>query len=129
MTKTTLTYISKKYFNIYICIWSKTKRVGGKDVSFSMSDGSVLGRYSLGVYTDQAMGGSCRKLKVFSTLRASLSGTFLQILPELVTPLKGTAFFSARLSTDAVSVLRKVWVQNYDDGNVELYVFGCRLTC
>ena len=27
--------------------------------------------------------------KVSSTLRASLSGTFLQSLPELVTPLKG----------------------------------------
>ena len=44
------------------------------------------------------------------TLRASLSGTFLQTLPDLVTPpLKGH-FISAQLSTDAVSALRKVWV-------------------
>ena len=40
------------------------------------------------------------------TLRASLSGTFLQTLPDLVTPL----FISSQLSTDAVSALRKVWV-------------------
>ena len=39
------------------------------------------------------------------TLRAPLSGTFLQTLPDLVTPL-----ISAQLSTDAVSALRKVWV-------------------
>ena len=69
------------------------------------------------------------------TLPASLSGTFLQTLPELVTPLKGHShtpsiafrhlppnparfgyategalFISAQLSTDAVSALRKVWV-------------------
>ena len=45
------------------------------------------------------------------TLRPSLSGTFLQTLPELVTPLKGySVFISAQLSTDAVSALRKVWV-------------------
>ena len=35
------------------------------------------------------------------TLRASLSGTFLQALPDLVTPLKGALFISAQLSTDA----------------------------
>ena len=47
----------------------------------------------------------------FVTLKASLSGTFLQTLPELVTPLKGhVLFISAQLSTDAVSSLRKVWV-------------------
>ena len=34
-----------------------------------------------------------------STLRASLSGTFLQTLPDLVTPLKGhSIFISAQLS-------------------------------
>ena len=46
------------------------------------------------------------------TLRASLSGTFLQILPDLVAPLKGhSVFISApQLSSDAVSALRKVWV-------------------
>ena len=43
------------------------------------------------------------------TLRAPLSGTFLQTLPDLVTPLKGHSF-SAQLSTDAVSALRKVLV-------------------
>ena len=46
-----------------------------------------------------------------TTLRASLSGTFLQTLPDLVTPLKGHALFiSAQLSTEAVTALRKVWV-------------------
>ena len=44
------------------------------------------------------------------TLRASLSGTFLQTLPDLVTPLKGALFISAQLSSDAVSALRKVRV-------------------
>ena len=29
------------------------------------------------------------------TLRASLSGTFLQTLPDLVTPLKGTLYLRA----------------------------------
>ena len=41
-----------------------------------------------------------------TALRASLSGTFLQSLPELVTPLKGELFISAQLSTDAVSAFR-----------------------
>ena len=41
--------------------------------------------------------------------RASFSGTFLQTLPELVTPLiEGALLVSAQLSTDAVSALRKV---------------------
>ena len=44
-----------------------------------------------------------------ATLRASLSGTFLQTLPDLATPLKGHSI-SAQLSTDAVSALGKVWV-------------------
>ena len=46
------------------------------------------------------------------TLPASLSGTFLQIGNQLVTPLKAWALFtSAQLpSTDAVSALRKLWV-------------------
>ena len=40
------------------------------------------------------------------TLRASLSGTFLQTPPELVTPLKEhLVFISAQLSTDAVSAI------------------------
>ena len=47
----------------------------------------------------------------FPTLLAPLSGTFLQTLPDLVTPLKGHALFiSAQLSSDAVSALRKVRV-------------------
>ena len=45
----------------------------------------------------------------YTTLHASLSGTFLQTPPELVTPLKGHSI-SALLSTDAVSALRKVLV-------------------
>ena len=32
------------------------------------------------------------------TFRASFSGTFLQTLPELVTPLKGNSFISAQMS-------------------------------
>ena len=46
------------------------------------------------------------------TLRTSLSDTFLQTLPDLVTPLNGALFISAQLSSDAVSasVLRKVRV-------------------
>ena len=44
------------------------------------------------------------------TLPASFSGTVLQTLPELVTPLKGHSFISAQLSTDAVGTLRTVWV-------------------
>ena len=56
-------------------------------------------------------GGRCRKamfgVRVERTLRASLSGTFLQTLPDLVTPLKGH-FISAQLSSNAVSALRKV---------------------
>ena len=38
-----------------------------------------------------------------TTLRASLSGTFLQTLPDLLTPLKGHLLISAQLSSDAVS--------------------------
>ena len=49
--------------------------------------------------------------RMYVTLQTSLSGTFLQTLPELLTPLKGhVLFISAQLSTDAVSALRKVWV-------------------
>ena len=45
------------------------------------------------------------------TLRASLSGTFLQTLTDLVTPQKGHSIsISAQLSTDAVCALQKVWV-------------------
>ena len=40
------------------------------------------------------------------TLRASLSGTFLQTLQELVTPQKGHSFISAQLSADSVSAIR-----------------------
>ena len=40
------------------------------------------------------------------TLRASLSGTILQTLPELLTPLS----ISAQVSADAVTAIRKVWV-------------------
>ena len=45
--------------------------------------------------------------KLYHTLRASLSGTFLQTLPDLITPLKGALFISAQLSSDAVSALQK----------------------
>ena len=47
------------------------------------------------------------------TLRASLSGTFLQTLPDLVTPLKEALFVYAQLSTDTVSALRKIWVLDH----------------
>ena len=40
-----------------------------------------------------------------STLRASLSGAFLQTLPELLTPLKGHSIFAfGQLSADAARV-------------------------
>ena len=47
---------------------------------------------------------------VFLTLRASLSGTFLQTLPDLVTPLKGHSLSlrSCPATRSAPSV--KVWV-------------------
>ena len=45
----------------------------------------------------------------FPTLRSPLSGTFLQTLPDLVTPLKRHSI-SAQLSSDAVSTFRKVRV-------------------
>ena len=64
---------------------------------------------------------------VVCTLRASLSGIFLQTLPDVLTPstafrhlppnsarsgyaTEGALFISAQLSTDAVGALRKVWV-------------------
>ena len=44
-------------------------------------------------------------------LRASLSGTFLQTLPDHISYVtEGALFISAQLSTDAVSVLQKVRV-------------------
>ena len=46
-----------------------------------------------------------RKVWVLVTLRASLSGTVLQTLPDLVTATEGALFISAQLSTDAVSAL------------------------
>ena len=44
------------------------------------------------------------------TLRAPLSGTFLQTLPDLITPLKGHSLSPCSCPTDAVSALRKVRV-------------------
>ena len=50
------------------------------------------------------------------TLQASLSGTYLQIRPELhgysinIRHWRGALFISAQLSTDTVSALRKVWL-------------------
>ena len=47
-------------------------------------------------------------LWVDGILRPPLSGTFLQTLPDLVTPLKGhSIFISAQLSSDSVSALRR----------------------
>ena len=54
--------------------------------------------------------GTALGVKRGPTLRASLSGTLLQTLPDLVTPLNGHSFISAQLSTDAVSALRTVRV-------------------
>ena len=51
-----------------------------------------------------------RKVWVLITLRASLSGTFLQTLPDLVTSLKGHSFSPRSCPPHAVSALRKVWV-------------------
>ena len=44
-----------------------------------------------------------------AALQASLSGTFLQTVPELVTSLKGALLISMQLSTDAVNALQNVW--------------------
>jgi len=49
-------------------------------------------------------------VKQLPTLRASLSGTFLQTLARTGYATKGALFIFAHLSTDAVSALRKVWV-------------------
>ena len=53
-------------------------------------------------------------VKARYTLEASLSGSFLKALPELVTPLLEEAIdlISEHLSTDAVSAPRKVWPLN-----------------
>ena len=53
-------------------------------------------------------------VKVRYTFEASLSGSFLKALPELVTPLLEEAIdlISEHLSTDAVSAPRKVWALN-----------------
>ena len=48
--------------------------------------------------------------RVKAKLRASLSGTFLQTLPETVTATEGALFISVQLSTDVVSAFQKVWV-------------------
>ena len=50
-------------------------------------------------------------VEVHDTLPASLSGTFLQTLPDLVTPLKGHSLSPRSCpATHAVSALRKVRV-------------------
>ena len=67
----------------------------------------------------------CRNEKLMSSkylvivaLRAPLSCTFLQTLPELVTPLKGHSFsITAQLSTDAVSAPPKGWSTNKTESN------------
>ena len=51
----------------------------------------------------------CRRERTKPSLPASLSGTFLQTLPDLVTPLKGHSL-STQLSSDAVRAPRKVRV-------------------
>ena len=71
------------------------------------SDGSVLPTsrpmshvrfYRLPRFQVRCCGSSVRQwakplaVKLCSTLRASLSGTFIQTLPDLVTPLKGTLY-------------------------------------
>ena len=67
------------------------------------------GRADPGILTDQVHL-SVKGLSLL-TLRAPLSGTFLQTLPDIAPPLKGhSIFISAQLSSDAVSALRKVRV-------------------
>ena len=54
-----------------------------------------------------------QQLMDYATLQDLVSGTFLQTLPDLVTPLivtEGAIFISTQLSTDALSALQKVWV-------------------
>ena len=77
---------------------------------------AVLGIFNVNTNVDashctRGLHGHRKRVCTGSALRASLSGTSLQTLPDLVTPLKGALFISAaQLSTDAVSALRMVWV-------------------
>ena len=75
-----------------------------------------------GYWTELAAVVSCTELHTLRPRGFLAPSSFLQALPELVTPLKGHWHFfyifliifllliSAQLFTDAVSVLRKVWV-------------------
>ena len=71
------------------------------------------GEYPGGWQTDAAAGlpsgGVAAEHYGGTTLRASLSGSFLQTLPGLLYATEGP-FISAQLSSDAVSALRKVRV-------------------
>ena len=59
----------------------------------------MLRHYSNGFKAESAHKKEQRERRnVTITLRASFSGTFLQTLPELVTPLKGNSFITAQLS-------------------------------
>ena len=57
---------------------------------------------------------------VFITLRASLSGTFLQTLPDLVTPLKGHSLSPrscpATRSAPSVKVWVLIWLEKQPSG-------------
>ena len=83
--------------------------LGGHDEKDSSDVLGVCGASSLGVPCCRTSV-SRSAFDLTCTLRASLSGTFLQTLPDLVTPLEGALFISAQLSTDPVSALRKVWL-------------------
>ena len=73
-----------------------------------------LGRKSTRAFANVILTLAPCKQRLLTTrhVQASLSGTFLQTPPEMVTyALKpGPLFTSAQLSTDAVSALRKAWV-------------------
>ena len=73
-----------------------------------------LGRKSTRAFANVILTLAPCKQRLLTTrhVQASLSGTFLQTPPEMVTyALKpGALFTSAQLSTDAVSALRKAWV-------------------
>ena len=96
----------------------KKKKKKKKTISLSVS--AHTGAGSEVTYTDPPSKAPSTGYWIFlsffhPTLLASLFETFLQTLPGLVTYATEGAvtlfFVSAQLSTDAVSALRKVWIQ------------------
>ena len=69
------------------CSWGHTPRVAFRHLPPNSARFDYALFISAQLSTDEVS--ALRKVWVLITLRASLSGTFLQTLPDLVTPLKG----------------------------------------